>query len=616
MRARRGPGRTGQGNGGGAGRWLGRRPASGAQLRLRGLAAALVLLLAGAAPVGARTAHRSAPGPVPSPGAAAMAALSGPGDPAKAVAASAGRIDPRSSSTEDTRRVASAGDEAPSPGQRADGGRGRAPLERLGLGECVRRALAFAPEVEVARSRVAVSQAKLHQAEVSRFLPEAEAVDYFGLARRAEGTVLDPKDTVDTHAYGPFNKVEVNLVQPLFTWGKITAGIEAATHAVEAQIAAGQGVAAEVAQQVKSLYYNVIFARSVQGVVEEVNDAFTTALETARRRRDQGDPDVTELGVLYLRVGQAQSAKELPQIRRGSENALLALRRVMGEPPESRVDVRERRLRVENANLEPLEAYAERLFINNPSWRQIDAGMAAKAQEVRTVEADFYPMFFMTGNFKYGYAPRRDRQLNPFAYDTFNVLEGPGGVFGVRWPLNFHVTAARADTARAELGLLEAQRRQAATGLPLELKTAYDRVVDGRTALDAAEAARKSSRAILTLAVTNFDVGIGEPREIIEALATYSRVSTDYYTTVRDYDMALAGLSRIMGEEVADIGLDGSTPALAVSPADLAIVHAAADRRTAAALDSLAREVGAASAAVSAPPPLRAAEPGASAAAR
>lgn len=485
---------------------------------------------------------------------------------------------------------------------RAEGRSGRSGAERIGLGECVRRAIERAPEIAVARGQVAVSQARLAEVEAKRFLPEAEAVDFFGLARRAEGTVLEPRDTVDTRAYGVFTKVEVNMVQPIFTWGKITAGIEAATHAVEAQLAASRGVAAEVAEQVKSLYYNVLFARSVQGIMEEVNDAFTSALETARRRRDEGDPDVTELGVLYLRVGQAQSAKELPRIRRGSENALLALRRAIAEPEDSRIDVKERRLRPEKAELEPLEVYGERLFVNNPAWRQLDAGMAAKADEIRTVEADYFPMFFVTGNFRYGYAPRRQRQLNPFAYDTFNILDGPGGVFGVRWPLNFHVTAARANVARAELGLLEARRRQASTGLPLELKTAYDRVVDTGTAVEKADAGRRSSRAILTLAVTNFDVGIGEPREIIEALATYSRVSSEYYEMVRDHNMALAGLSRILGEEVVDFD-DGPAvlPPLARAPADEVVARTEADRRAAAALDALAKQMEAATAAAAGP---------------
>ncbi|HZR83753.1 MAG TPA: TolC family protein [Candidatus Binatia bacterium] len=431
-------------------------------------------------------------------------------------------------------------------------------LERLTLSQCIGRALESAPEMAVARAEVGVGEAKLAEAKASRFFPEAQALNFFGLARRARGTVLNPLDTVDVNAYGVFNRVEVSVVQPLYTWGKITSGIEAATHGVEAQMAASRGVAADVIEQVKTLYYNVLLARSVEGILQETTDAFDSALQKARERREAGDPDITEIGILYLRVGVGQSAKELPGIRQGEAAALQALRRAMGADPLAPIDLRARRLEPEKVELRPLDEYAARLFGHNPSWQQIDAGVAAKTEELHTVEADFYPSFFLTGNFIYSYAPRRDRQLNPFAYDYFNVLEGPGALLGIRWLLNFHVTAAKADTARAELARLEAQKRQAQTGLPLELRTAYDKVVQTREALEKLEDARKAGRAILTLAVTNFDVGVGEPHDIMEGLGTYSRASAGYFEAVRDYDLALASLSRVLGEEVTSIDIPSS----------------------------------------------------------
>ena len=55
------------------------------------------------------------------------------------------------------------------------------------------------------------------------------------------------------------------------------AGIDAATHAVEQQVAASEGVAADVVLQVKTLYYNILLARSVEGVLVESRDAFEDA---------------------------------------------------------------------------------------------------------------------------------------------------------------------------------------------------------------------------------------------------------------------------------------------------------------------------------------------------
>jgi outer membrane protein TolC len=115
------------------------------------------------------------------------------------------------------------------------------------------------------------------------------------------------------------------------------------------------------------------------------------------------------------------------------------------------------------------------------------------------------------------------------------------------------VTAARAETARAELAKLQAEARRAETGLTLGLDHAYQTVLDRQGAVTALEDGRKAGRAILTLAVTNFDLGIGEASEVLQGLGNYARISSTYYEAVRDYDLALAALSRVLNEEVTDL---------------------------------------------------------------
>jgi F0F1-type ATP synthase beta subunit len=55
------------------------------------------------------------------------------------------------------------------------------------------------------------------------------------------------------------------------------------------------------------------------------------------------------------------------------------------------------------------------------------------------------------------------------------------------------------------------------------------------------------------LAVTNFELGIGEPQEIFLGLGNYTRAANDYYEAVRDYNIALAKLSLVVGEEVSEL---------------------------------------------------------------
>jgi len=437
----------------------------------------------------------------------------------------------------------------PASGPAVAGAPGRR-MEKLGLDDFVKRALEAAPELAVARWDVATRQAKLDEAKASRFLPQFEALNLVGLAPRYQGTVLDPKSTVDTSKYGPFTSIDVSLVQPLFTWGKITAGIAAATFAVEQEVAASEGVTADVVLQVKTLYYNVLLSRSVQGVLVEARGAFEDALKTATKRRESGDSAISELDILYLRVALSEIAKEVPKLDSGATSALEALRMLSGADRKDPIDVKERFLEPVKNKLEPLEHYTGEIYDKSPAWKQIDAGVAAKAEEVKTVEADFFPVFFLTGSFQYSYAPRNDRQLNPFAWDQFNYQRGPGGVFGIRWPLNFHITAAKVEATRAELGKLEAQRRQAHDGLPLEVEQAYAKVLETRESLDKLEDGRKAGRAILTLSVTNFDIGIGDAKEILQGLSSYAQVAGHYFETVRDYNLAVAALVRASGTDV------------------------------------------------------------------
>ena len=136
-------------------------------------------------------------------------------------------------------------------------------MEVLDLDAYVERAIKAAPELDVARWGVSSQEADLQKAQASRFLPEFSAINNFGFAPIARGTVLEPLDTVDTSSYGPFTSVEIRLVQPIFTWGKISDGIAAAAHAVGAKLAERDGVEAAVVEQAKTLYYNIVLALSL-----------------------------------------------------------------------------------------------------------------------------------------------------------------------------------------------------------------------------------------------------------------------------------------------------------------------------------------------------------------
>ncbi len=435
-------------------------------------------------------------------------------------------------------------------------------VERLDLPTCISRAVTAAPQIATAQARVGIREGELRKAKAARFLPEVGFTSSLAPALGAEGklgSTLPSEQVVKTDDLGYATELRLGFVQPLWTAGKITAAIQAATAGVEASLAASDRTTAEVVEQTKTLYYSVLLARAVSGVLEETHDAFEKALTTARERRAQDDAAITELGILNLRVASVQIAKDIPRLQASGETALEALRRVMGYAPDAMLDVKDTRLEPERVEIAPLEQYEAALFAKNPQWKEVNAGVTAKAEEVKRAQAEYYPQVFLKGGFEYGYAPNRRRQTNPFVADSFNYLRGPGGALGIGWKLGFHMTAAEVAIKRAELQTVESERRNAQTGLPVQLRAAYRKVVETRQQLDELTEGRKAGRAILTFAVTNFDLGVGEPAEILQSLGLYSRVAADYFEIVRGHNVALAELARIMGETTAAAAL-ASTP--------------------------------------------------------
>jgi outer membrane protein TolC len=187
-----------------------------------------------------------------------------------------------------------------------------------------------------------------------------------------------------------------------------------------------------------------------------------------------------------------------------------------------------------------------------PPPRQIASGIAAQAAKVELEQAGYYPTVFFSTGLQFARAGNRDEQSNPFASDDFNYTR-PVSVLGLRWDLNFLVTDAKVQQAQAELDRLEAQQRDATTGVALEIRRAYSDVMKAHEAMAAADDGRKAGRTLLLLTVSNFDLGIGEAEELFKGLGSYTEASTDYFRDVHDYNVALGSLTKAVGKEVTGL---------------------------------------------------------------
>lgn len=421
--------------------------------------------------------------------------------------------------------------------------------QRWTLEQCLERAVAHSPEVSEAQTDVRIAESQLAQAKAGR-LPQAKFTSINGIVNAAEGNPLNGR--TDNSDLGPFTKGELEVVQPLYTFGRLSSEIRAASHGVEARRAATQGARAATITMVKELYYNLLLSRQVKALLDEVQENFTKALTTAERRLEAGEGTITQQDILKLRIGLAGVTREVYTLERAVAVTRGALMRQLGIPLSDDFDIAETQIEPVTVQLQPLAHYLERAGVQRADIAQLEAGLAARQARVDAARSAYYPTVFLAGGLRYAVAPNRDDQRSPFAFDDFNFFTG-GAALGLRWQLDFWMTQAKVEERLAELSKVEVQKTNATSGIALDIQRRYLEVQETQQKIDAAQAARRAVRALLATTLANFELGIGEGKEVFENLGLYTRIVSDYYTAVRDYNIAAARLTQAIGQEVTTL---------------------------------------------------------------
>jgi outer membrane protein TolC len=421
------------------------------------------------------------------------------------------------------------------------------------LAACIRASLVNSPDLSAAAADLAGARARLGEAKAGRW-GQSEYNQVLGFVNEARGNpVYSPDNKNDVFSgLGPFTRLELNINIPLWTFGKLDAALKAAQEGLESEHARADSKRADVVLSTKQLYYGLLLARQLSGVLHDMLDTLDKAVKKTQERLDAGSSTVTEIDVLKLKTGRARFAKGVIEVDASLGLTRSALARTIGVDAESDFDIADRKLLPVEAHIAPLDEYLAQGPEHRPEARQIQTGLAAQSAKVELEQAGYYPSLFLATGVRWAHAGNRTQQTNPFAADDFNFIQ-PIGVLGIHWDLNFFLTSAKVEEARADLDRLAAQRRDATSGLQLEIRRAYSDVIQARDTITITEEGRKAGRGLLILSVSNFDLALGEAEELFKALGAYTEASTDYFRAVHDYDVAVATLSKAVGTELTSL---------------------------------------------------------------
>jgi len=424
------------------------------------------------------------------------------------------------------------------------------PPHVLSLEDAVALAVKNSPQIREQQFGVLKRQSQRAQADAARFA-QLELTVVGGPSPRARGNqVNSPDSKTDPAITGVFGLATINLVQPLYTFGKIDSLREAAAHGIAVSQAQVQEKATQVALLVYEAYYGYLLAISLENLAREIGDQLSSTIDKVQRQLDAGAPGVDNVDLFKLQTFQGELEKQLNDIREGKGLALAGLHTLTGLEAAQPLELADKTLEPRAYDAASLERYVTDAQQLRPEFTQAHEGVKAYEKLVDAAKADYYPVLFFGVFGSVADATNRDRVKNPFIYDRLkDTAVAP--VLGVQWKFNLGITAGKVDETRAELGQIQQKQALAEQGIPFQVRQAYLEMQQHQANIEATRKGFRSGRQWLVAAASNFDLGVGPGKDVADAVVAYAKLRAEYFQAVYNYNLGLAKLDHAAGRDVA-----------------------------------------------------------------
>jgi outer membrane protein len=387
-------------------------------------------------------------------------------------------------------------------------------------------------DVKIARSDEDVARSSVSLAR-SPWLP---SVDLYGNETwlRYQPEAKTPFGALPT-SQDKFLTYGVRATQVLYDFGKTSSSIDAAQYGLKAREIETLRARNRSSLEFIVAYYDLLEAEKLLRVAGEDVQRYEAHKKDADVRFSAGV--VTKNEVLEADVKLADSrlqyltAENLRSLRASRVNSLLL------RPLNDAVQLEEvKKAPSAGITLEQAWAAAE---AESPELKVIDAGIRAKEESVKAVQAEYLPNFFLSGGYQY--------QENQFMVheDNWSLIAG----------VNINLSSGGATTSRVGMGKgellsLRITRDKLLDAVRLDVKSAYLDLQSSMQKIDVMKTSVASAEENLRLQRLRYREGVGTAIEVLDAVTLLSTAETNSWRALYGSERAEAGLLYSMGRDL------------------------------------------------------------------
>lgn len=427
---------------------------------------------------------------------------------------------------------------------------------KLSLKECEELAFERHLQLKDARLRLKAAEAKKIQASHAGILPRLRFRNIWGPINKLEGVETeDGVITSDREEFESFSDMsfftqfEINFVQPLYTFGKISGLKDAAHFNVEVEEANIERKQRDVQTQVRELYWGMLLGEELLFVIKDAQKEVAKANEKIQEKLDQGSEEVSRSDLFKLQIFSYEIDKQLREIVAKSNLAKSSLALMLSLTKNQPVLLAEEYLEPVKIALDTIATYFELAGKKRAEILQLQAGLKVGRSLIRSEKSEYYPQFYLAGEAKYNYAKDRFDPKNPFLWNPTNYFR-TGVIVGANLNMNFMQTKDKLRVAEIEFKRLAEKESFLADGIRLEIEKAYAEVLQAETNMRGSRKAKRASNSWLNSASMTFDIGVGEIKDLIEAHKAHSKMQSEHFLNIYAFNVAVAKLSKATGADL------------------------------------------------------------------
>jgi outer membrane protein TolC len=343
-----------------------------------------------------------------------------------------------------------------------------------------------------------------------------------------------------------FTRTEIKLIQPLWDFGKISAGVAAAKAGVEVSRQREATARFDLEMNVRKAYFGLKFAREILDMLDQGSGYVEEGQKKLEKDLANGTGNTTVTDKLRMRTVRAELDARILEAKRLQGVARESLRILLGPEAPAEIDVDDDPFEPPEVKEHPVTYYEEIARASRPEVRMLEYAVRAKHALADLERRKEYPDLVLIGTAAFARAQGVDDPPNAFMSHYFNSTTA-GVAAAVRMQLDLGPKIARAHKSAAEALEIEYRRAEALGGVMLDVRKSFGEVTEALARTDAMAKGEKAGRAWISAVSQNFAVGLAEARDFSDALIAFFAMRTRYLQSVFDLNIAVAALGRATG---------------------------------------------------------------------